>query len=53
MNAWSGQLYLKPYITQTFRKAFKVTFIYDEIVRRTPLRIRSILKFNFAISKYT
>lgn len=45
--------YLKPYITQTFRKAFKVTFIYDEIVRRTPLRIRSILKFNFAISKYT
>lgn len=52
MNAWSGQLYLKLYITQTFRKAFKVTFIYDEIVRETPLRIRSILKFNFAISKY-
>lgn len=53
MNTWSGQLYLKPYITQTVRKAFKVTFIYEEIVRGTPLRIRLILKFNFAIPKYT
>lgn len=53
MNAWSGQLYVKPYITQTFRKAFELTFIYDEIVRGTSLRISSILKFNFAISKYT
>lgn len=53
MNAWSGQLYLKPYITQIFRKEFELTFIYDEIVRGTPLRISSILKFNFAISKYT
>lgn len=43
-------LYLKPYITQTFRKAFELTFIYHEMVRGTPLRI---LKFNFAISKYT
>lgn len=51
MNA-SGQLYLKLYVTQTFKNAFELTFIYDEIVRGTPLRIMSILKFNFAISKY-
>lgn len=37
MNAWSGQLYLKPYITQTFRKAFELTFIYGKILRGTPL----------------
>lgn len=31
----------------------RLTFIYDEIVRGTPLRIlSSILKFSFAISKY-
>lgn len=47
MNAWSGQLYLKPYITHTFRKAFEIPFISDEFLRGYLLCIRLILKFNF------
>lgn len=46
MNAWSGQLYLKPYITQTFIKYFEIPFISDEIFRGYSLCIWLILKFN-------